>query len=281
MIKPIKLALLATGLALTSTHAATYTGDLVVGFTTQSGNDLIYDLGPQSALTDGQSWNLSSLLSGYNLNVVYWGVIGDKNIGGVRTAWMTTDGTVVPDPIPSTSAWGKIDTATKTLYQFFPSAAAGQSTTIDATDASSWNQETLNGLGSPSSYVSVKADPNGQGKTSTPFYSMVADGSAAVKVGTFTLNGTGTLTFSTVTTVATPPAPRIVNIARAGGTTTVFFTTTNGNFSYKLYCTNSAGLTAPAANWPALSTSVTGNGQTNFLQDTTTDATRFYRVGVQ
>lgn len=280
MIKQIKLAALAAtlGFTLTSARAAIYNGDLLVGFTTQSGNDLIYDLGAQSSLTNGMTWNLSTLLSGYNLNVVNWGVIGDKNVGGVRTAWMTTDGTVIPNAIPNTTAWANIDTATKTIYQFFPTAGAGQYETIDSADASSWNQETINGIGSSSSYVSNQGDPNVIGKTSATLFSMIANGSAPVNTGTFTLSGSGTLTFNTVAT--TPPAPKIVTITRTNTTSYISFTTTNGSFTYKLYFTNSAGLSTPTTNWP-VGTSIVGNGLTNTLQNTTTDANRFYRIGVQ
>ena len=86
MIKRFKsvLVAIAVGVVLTSAQAATYNGDLLIGFTTQSGNDVIYDLGAESSLVNGETWNLSSLLSGYNLNNVNWGVIGDKNISGVR-----------------------------------------------------------------------------------------------------------------------------------------------------------------------------------------------------
>ena len=282
MMKQIKLAMLATalGFSLASAQASTiYNGDLLVGFTTQSGNDLIYDLGSQSSLTNGKSWDLSSLLSGYNLNAVNWGVIGDKNVGGVRTAWMTTDGSVIPDPVPSSAAWGNIDTATKSLYQFFPAAGAGQYETIDSADASSWFQETINAIASPSSYVSVKGDPNVAGKTTATLFSMIANNSTAANSGTFTLSGSGTLTFNVVSTA--PPAPKIVNITHSGSTSTVFFTTTNGSFTYQLYYTNSAGLAAPIATWPSSPTTVTGNGLTNSLQNVTTNATCFYRVGVQ
>jgi hypothetical protein len=39
-------------------------------------------------------------------------------------------------------------------------------------------------------------------------------------------------------------------------------------------------LTAPITNWTASPTTLTGNGNTNSLTDTSTDANRFYRIGV-
>jgi hypothetical protein len=105
-------------------------------------------------------------------------------------------------------------------------------------------------------------------------------GGNAYYVGYFTLNPNGTMTFTRAsTTVAQPPAPQIVSITRVGNTSTVFFTTTNGTFTYTLYYTNSAGLTS--SNWPASPTTLVGNGSTNSLTDTTTDVSRFYRVSAQ
>lgn len=103
----------------------------------------------------------------------------------------------------------------------------------------------------------------------------------AYYVGYFTLNTDGTMTFTRASTsVPQPPAPIITSVTRTNTTAYISFTTTNGTFNYSLYFTNSAGLTASVTNWPHLG-SVTGDGSVKTLTDTTTDATRFYRVGVQ
>jgi hypothetical protein len=103
----------------------------------------------------------------------------------------------------------------------------------------------------------------------------------AYYVGYFTLNPSGTMTFTRASAiVAQPPVPRIVSITRSGSNSTVFFTTTNATFTYTLYYTNSAGLTTSVTNWPASPTTLIGNGNTNSLSDTTTDTNRFYRIGV-
>jgi PKD repeat protein len=198
----LKLVLLATaiGATLTSAQAATYNGDLLIGFTTQSGNDLIYDLGAESSLTNGETWNLSSLLSGYNLTNVNWGVIGDKSVSGTRYVWTTTGG-LPPNTVPNTAAWGNIDSSARSIYQNFGTAGAGQSLSIDTTDANSWNQQTING-GGPLQYVNVYENPNVQGVTSDSFYSLIANGSAPTLVGNFTLNSGGVLTFNVA---ASPP----------------------------------------------------------------------------
>lgn len=104
----------------------------------------------------------------------------------------------------------------------------------------------------------------------------------AYYVGHFTLNPNGTMTFTRASVAAPqPPPPQIVSLSRSGDTSTIYFTTTNGTFTYTLYHTNAAGLTAPVTNWPASPTTLIGNGSTNHLSDTTTDPSRFYRIGVQ
>ena len=278
MLNQTKLAILAATLAagVGASQAATYNGDLLIGFSTGVGNDVIYDLGAESSLTDGQSWNLSSLLTGYNLNNVNWGVIGDKNIGGVRYVWTSRDPTgALPDPIPNASFWGNLDTCSKAIYSNFGSAGAGQSLTISATDDNSWNEQTINGA-LPTQYVNVYANPDLLGIATNNFYGMVATNQPPQLVGHFSLASNGMLTFH-LPSSGPPPAPQL-SISRVGTTATVSFLTGNG-FTYTLYYTNSAGLNTPVAQWPASPTTVTGNGLMNSIQDTSSDPNRFYRVG--
>lgn len=193
----VRAVLSAAALAAAlSTEAATYTGDLLIGFTSQSGNDFIYDLGQASALTSGETFNLSSGLAGFNLSTVHWGIIGDKNVGGIRTAWTTTGG-LAPNSIPSTAAWGTLDTATKSIYQNFPVGGAGDSFSISASDDNSWNQQTI--LGSlTTQYHNAYEDPNTIGVGSENFYSLIANGSAPSLAGSFSLSANGSLTFTAV-----------------------------------------------------------------------------------
>lgn len=189
----LSAAALATAL---STEAATYTGDLLIGFTSQSGNDFIYDLGQASALTSGETFNLSSGLAGFNLSTVHWGIIGDKNIGGIRTAWTTTGG-LVPSTIANLSAWTSVDTATKSIYQNFPVGGSGDSFSILASDDNSWNQQTI--VGSlTTQYHNAYEDPNFIGVGSENFYSLIANGSAPSLAGSFSLGANGSLTFTAV-----------------------------------------------------------------------------------
>src|SRR5262245_28701696 len=111
-LKSRSLVIAAVAVAGISAQAATYNGDLLLGFTTQNGKDLIYDIGPASSLFPGQTWNLSSSLLGAGISALggaKWGVIGDKNVAGQRYAWTTTAG-FVPSTIPNTPFWGTLDT---------------------------------------------------------------------------------------------------------------------------------------------------------------------------
>lgn len=184
-----------------SIHAATYTGDLLIGFTSQSGNDFIYDLGQASTLTSGESFDLSASLAGFNLNTVHWGVIGDKNIGGLRTSWTTTGG-VAPNTVANLSAWTAIDTGTKSIYQNFPVGGAGDNFLIAATDDNSWNQQMISGA-LTTQYHNAYEDPNSVGIGSESFFSLIGNGSAPTLLGNFSLSANGIVTFTAVPEPAT------------------------------------------------------------------------------
>ncbi len=198
MNKQIRAVLLAAAVlaGAASAPAATYTGDLLVGFTSQGGNDFIFDLGQASSLTSGETFNLNTALAGFNLGTVHWGVIGDKNVGGTRTSW-TTSGGLVPNPVPNTATWGQIDTATKAVYQNFPVGGANDQFTISASDDNSWNMQTINGS-LTTQYHNAYEDPNFVGTGSASFYSLIANNSNPTLLGNFTLSGNGTLTFTSV-----------------------------------------------------------------------------------
>ena len=105
-------------------------------------------------------------------------------------------------------------------------------------------------------------------------------GANAYLVGYFLLNTSGTMTFTRGSAVTTPPPPppSVLSAARSGNTTTIFFTTTNGA-TYTLYYTNAAGLNSPVSTWAVAPTTVTGDGTTKSLTDTSTDGGRFYSIG--
>ena len=155
----------------------------------------------------------------------------------------------------------------------------GQSAITSATaDPNSWNGQTVIGS-STKAFINTYVNPNvtGTNVTST-LWQTLDDNSTPTKLGFFTLSANGILTFNTTVT-ALPPVPQIVSVTRAGNTSTIYFSTTNG-FTYTLYYTNSAGLTAPVSSWAVSVTSISGNGLTNSLADTTATTNRFYRIGV-
>ena len=253
-------------------------GHLLIGFTKQSGNDLVYDLGLASSLTDGKTWNLGTLLTAnFTLSTVSWGVIGDTNGTSPKSAWSTTGGSQA-NTIANVTQWSALNSCANTLYQFFAlPGGTGESVQVDSSQQYSWNQETINGA-LPSAYLNAYENPNVVGLTNAYlWYGTV--GNTPSLVGKFALNSSGIVTFSFISS-ALPPPPRIVKITRSSSTSTIYFTTTNGSFTYTLYYTNSTGLAKSGTNWPASLTTVTGNGLTNSLSDVTTSTNRLYRIGV-
>lgn len=276
MNKRIKIGMLTIAVATAGfiSRAATYNGDLVIGFSDGVGNDLVYDLGSSSALVDGQQWSLATRLSSFNLAGVNWGVIGSATVSGVRTAWITTSG-AEPLLVPNTSAWGKINTAISTLYTGLPAAGAGQYGYLLPADASSWNQQTINGS-LATQYYNVYQNPNQVGTTCANFYRVAAPNVTPALLGTLCLANDGTLTFHTVSVVK--PAPTLT-IARNESVNTISFQGLAGAI-YTLYGTNTDGLTAPTANWSVLGTTNGSNAVLSFT-DNTTVSNRVYRVRVQ
>lgn len=74
-------------------------------------------------------------------------------------------------------------------------------------------------------------------------------------------------------------APVITAFWRTNGVSYVSFSTGNSG-TYTLRGTNSAGLGAARTNWPAIA-SVSGNGQTNTLQDPTSNTDKLYLITAQ
>lgn len=195
MKKQVRAVLLTAAAlaAVVSAQAATYPGgDLIIGFTSSSGADFEYDLGQASSLTSGQTFDLHSQLSGFNLSTVNWGVVGTATIGTSRFSWATVSGA----PIASAAAWSKVNTAISTMYALFPTAGPGSSATPDSADPSGWNQESRVG-GGASQYHNVYVNPNTVGTTSADFFSVIAAG-ATSQLGSFSLGGNGILTFTAV-----------------------------------------------------------------------------------
>jgi hypothetical protein len=207
MKETCKIALLiALGCASNlSTHAQTaYNNDLIVGFTTGSGNDVVYDLGSPASLTNGETWNLSSLISGFTLSSTRWGVIGSKGpvTGGAslnNQRFVYTTSLTTPPNVTGKAAWTAVDTtAMPYSYQYFPAAGAGNSLTIAATDPASWFTLTTVDGGSTQGFQANYADPNVYGAIAVGFYQAVAIDSTPTNIGTFTLSASKILTYNVV-----------------------------------------------------------------------------------
>jgi len=203
--KATLLAVLGLGSITAAQAQATYhTGDLLVGFTTGTGNDLIYDLGQESSLVNGQSFTgLSTLLTstyGSSLSGVSWGVLGNlANSGSPRTAFTTTTVGFVPNTITGNSAFGQLNTVAQALSQDFagPGAiAAGQSATPAASSTISWYTETLNGT-LTTDYINAYENPNVTGVGSADFSQVLSDGSNPTLLGDFNLGADDSFTFTT------------------------------------------------------------------------------------
>jgi hypothetical protein len=263
-------------------------GDLLVGFTTGSGNDLIANLGlASSVLSNGNQWNLGSLLTGNlaGLSKVSWGVVGCT--AGPNQIYTTIAGTTLPNHFANQSAFNSVVTSLSGLGGDLngttgsgtpPASAAGDGSWFDGTDTTGTQ-----------TFYSNYGNPNGStsnGLPSTLDFYTVSQGSTGARTltGTFSITSAGILTFSVNTTKPTPPKPKIVNITRSSTASTIYFTTTNGGsftYTYTLRYTNSSGLKTSVSSWPALTTTVTGNGLTNTLTDTSTTSNRFYLISVQ
>jgi hypothetical protein len=216
MKNPFKPVFFAVGAALTvasvsNAQNTAYNGDVLIGFTAGSGNDVIYDLGSVASLSNGETFpGLTSLLGGYNLSTVKWGVVGNTlNAGGRSTdnqIYTSTAANAITPGSISSSTYASAQTAVAAIYSGFPAAGAGNSLSIAANSSSgnSWYEQTV----SPSlttQYKNAYGDPTVTGTTSAALWSIDDQGGATVEVGTFTLNGSGSVTFN-ATAVPEPTA---------------------------------------------------------------------------
>ena len=258
----------------TTAYATGYNGDLIIGFSDGVGNDLIYDLGAPSSVTNGRTWNLSSLVSGYTLSSVSWGVVGNSLANlSARTVYTTRSS---PPATVNSGLGSQINVSDTAMFQSLPAAGSGQFVIVDLTSQNSWNQQTINATLS-TQYINVYGDPNAIGVVSIGFYKATANSSAPALLGSFSLAANGVLKFTSVSTA--PPPPRL-SITRNGNLSLISFLSAN-NAAYSLYFTNSTGLTAFLTNWPSQAGTIVGDGTTKTFTNTSPDIIRFYRVSAQ
>ena len=180
-IKATLIALAVAG-AASGAQAATYNSDLIIGFSVGSGNDFEYDLGAATALTDGETWSLATLLnaanSSLNSSTVNWGVIGDT-AAAPHNIYVTKPSVGAPSSLANNAAWSAIDTPTKAIYSLFGTAGAGQNIAPSSTLANSWNQQTI--VGGTGKYKTAYINPNTTGYSTVDFWKTVSDSSARSK----------------------------------------------------------------------------------------------------
>jgi hypothetical protein len=271
MTKQIKSVMLATAFAALVTSARAYNGDLLLGFTTGSGTDVVYDLGTEASLYDGETWDLSAQTEDYNLNTVYWGVIGLAKISGLWYSWTTS----ANNPPYLINGLGGVSPLNEGLTAMNATTGANSYYTIGASTEISWYHETI--LGGSGEYNSGGANnPNSQG-TDTPvnFYSTVDNNTAPTLVGTFTLNDDGTVTFNVVASM--PPVISISSITVAGTQSQVHFKLQSGTATtFELL--EAASVTGPWTTNSAAALTTDILGSTYHFTVTTNGNQCFYRV---
>jgi hypothetical protein len=114
------------------------------------------------------------------------------------------------------------------------------------------------------------------------FYQLlsVSNGLPATYLGYFELSPNGVLTYTAGPSLKTLTAPQIVSYVHKGTTNTIFFTTVSGE-TYTLRGTNSAGLGTAMTNWPAIGSSLAGDGLTDSLVEVITNSSRLYTITAQ
>lgn len=212
-IKTLVLAAVSAAAVSTTANAQTYTaGDLLAGFTTGSGNDVILNLGLESSLANGETWDLNTLLGSSlpsnlgNLSTVQWGVVGALGGSGY--------GTGNPSSIGNLTVLNGIKTTLTGLGGNLTSSGFGTPAASAAGDGS-WNNGTV--VGGASTFRNAWYNPNSTGAGTVNFYQAQDNNSAIVQLnpGTFTLSVSGS--GDDVLTYGTVPEPSTTALACIAG----------------------------------------------------------------
>src|ERR1700743_59647 len=178
MTKINKLALLAGVVGfVASANATAYNGDLFIGFYDGVGNDVLYDLGAITSITDGANSDLATVTSTFTLSGVHWGVVGNSLTSGNSRLLYTTFDTAPGTAGAQTGNY--VSSADTVMYNNFPAAGAGQHFTIAPAEDNSWTRQTLNPT-LPTQYQTAWENPNTTGITSFNLWKVQANSSAPV-----------------------------------------------------------------------------------------------------
>jgi hypothetical protein len=240
-------------LAVSSARAQYAQGDAVVAFTTGTGNDLIYDLGPVSSLYQGETFSLGSLLTN-NLalaNHPVWAVVAAAN-NNIYTSY--ADPSSAPPSLAPHTFNGLTSSVNQIGYNITSGSGAGDYAYTNASAQYSFyydnNPTEPDGTTLANNYGVVGAAFSGTSQVQD-FWSADKAGDPATESGlyTWTLATNGILTYGSVV-VANPQ----LKIALSGS-------------NYILTGTNAASATLQsttnlASSWSAVSPQPTiVNGQ--------------------
>jgi len=199
MKKHTQLALLiAAACAATSTVRAAYTsGDLLVGFTSAgAANDYMFDVGPVSGLTYGETWTLGSDLGGTFTSAQFqsasWGVIGA--LTSTKTIYSSAGIQGVPGPVANLSTYNAIHVNVISLGQ---SSIVNTATMPAQSSANSWYSQTDQAAGTPGNFFfNNLANPNVSTAAMADVYALDDLGDPGSELGAFTISANGnTLTY--------------------------------------------------------------------------------------
>ena len=291
ILKRILLGAAAAGSVL-SAGAMSYTNsDLLLVFRQTGFNDVEFDLGSVS--------NFLGRAAGTQIKVNYDANLVLANFNGslAGTSFLLLTATAPGDPLPR--LWltdgSQTPAPTDVTYSKFSqiqskiTAVGLQATALTASNAA----PAVISLGTVGGYTYVASDANLTPVSSlgglTPYpvdavspatltfnevhLSTTTPNPPAALIGSFTLDGSGELTFTAGPLVALTP-PTIQRMTRARSTNAITFTTVS-LLNYRLrFATSLAG------PWNVTGVSVAGDGAPKVLTDASTDALRYYRVEV-
>jgi hypothetical protein len=303
------LQLTLVGLALSVAplaRAGTYQdGDVLLIFREFGFNDVEFDIGnisqflnqPIGSTVPVTGWTLATATGvfGSDLTGVSFIVAATQAVtNSDRLAWLSSAnpgaGATISDVTPSAwqaNLWSIIDSVgTRPITYQVPSSGTGWSYSIDpqgsyklASYDNIVTDDEVNGGSIAEFGGHAPFSVEGVIPASLGFWQIQGTNAnpkpPAAYIGSFIVDAAGDLTF-TAGQAPTPTPPTILGITRAGGVSTVTFTTSpSGNYS--LVYTNTLG--SPISTWPVVGASVAGNGANQSLTYTnSSDSAGFYGV---
>jgi len=312
------LASFAAGELFAGTLTSYAVGDVLICFRKSgAANDLVVDAGPISTFTNAApnqriaiTQYTGNQLALVGTNSVVWSAFTwlDDSVSPVSAQWTLFASKGRSSLNTQTTSWAQRPQASQALvggdmgsvvsgavvcisYNSLNTASA----VIEPDDASNSNPNYTSGqsyVGTMGANYDFNGDFVGNPEKTAPanfttagavirsdFYQIPPTGGGSVKfLGYFELNTNGAMTYVAYPS-GTPAVPVIKSFTRTNNASYVSFTT--GTFgTYTLRGTNSTGFMTARTNWPAIA-SITGNGLTNTLQDTTSVSNKFYVITAQ